>query len=47
MLPKKHLSGSQKRKKRKQDERLVESQKGALHKFFQLSSNADLNEDQE
>jgi len=34
-------------KKRKQDERLVESQKGALHKFFQLSSNADLNEDQE
>ena len=34
-------------KKRKQDERLVESQKGALHKFFQPSSNADLNEDQE
>jgi len=33
--------------KKKQDERLVESQKGALHKFFQPSSNADLNEDQE
>lgn len=46
MLPKKHLSGSQKRKKRKQDDWLIESQRGALRKFFQPSSNADLNEDQ-
>lgn len=41
MLPKKHLSGSQKRKKRKQDDLLIESQRGALHKFFSSSSNAN------
>ena len=34
------------KRKRKQDERLVESQRVALHKFFQPSSNTDLNEDQ-
>ena len=45
-LPKKYLWRSQKRKKWKQDDRLNESQRGALHKFFQPSSNADLNEDQ-
>lgn len=33
MLPKKHLSGSAKRKKRKLDEQFIDSQKGAMHKF--------------
>ncbi|KAG6434835.1 hypothetical protein SASPL_106479 [Salvia splendens] len=46
MLPKKHLSGAQKRKKRKQDELFVESQRGALDKFFSVSSNVSVNEDQ-
>ena len=34
MLPKKQLSGAQKRKKRKQDDQLAELQRGTLHKFF-------------
>ena len=45
MLLMKHLSG-RKGKKEKKDEQLVESQRVALHKFFQPSSNTDLNEDQ-
>jgi hypothetical protein len=44
MLPKKSLSGYQKRKKRKHEDQLVESQKGALDKFFVVSSNVDVNE---
>ena len=44
MLPKKHLSGSEKRKKRKHGDQLIESQRGALHKFFASSSNVDVNE---
>jgi hypothetical protein len=36
MLPKKHLSGAQKRRKRKLEDELKESQKGAIHKFFHL-----------
>ncbi|KAG2653039.1 hypothetical protein PVAP13_1NG424076 [Panicum virgatum] len=44
MLPKKQLSGAQKRKKRKHDDQLAESQKGALHKFFVSSSTVDVNE---
>jgi hypothetical protein len=44
MLPKKQLSGSQKRKKRKHDDQSVESQRGSLHKFFVGSSNVDVNE---
>ncbi|KAG2607286.1 hypothetical protein PVAP13_4NG233422 [Panicum virgatum] len=44
MLPKKQLSGAQKRKKRKHDGQLAESQKGALHKFFVSSSTVDVNE---
>ena len=47
MLPKKQLSGAQKRKKRKHDDQLAESQRGALHKFFVSSSNVDVNEVQE
>jgi len=44
MLPKKQLSGAQKRKKRKHDDQLAESQRGGLHKFFVSSSNVDVNE---
>ena len=44
MLPKKHLLGSEKRKKRKHGDQLVESQRDALHKFFAGSSNVDINE---
>ena len=43
-MPKKQLSGAQKRKKRKHDDQLAESQKGALHKFFVSSSTVDVNE---
>lgn len=39
MLPKKHMSGAQKRNKRKREERFIESQKGAIHKFFSASSS--------
>ncbi|KAJ1278504.1 hypothetical protein BS78_04G084500 [Paspalum vaginatum] len=46
MLPKKHLSGAQKRKKRKQEDQFIESQKGALHKLFSASSNANVNVEQ-
>ena len=35
MPPKKHLSGYEKRKKRKLEEQSKESQKGAIHKFIQ------------
>jgi hypothetical protein len=31
MLPKKHLSGAQKRKRQKEKDQLAESQRGALH----------------
>jgi hypothetical protein len=44
MAPKKQLSGAQKRNKRKHDAQIVESQRGALHKFFVGSSNVDVNE---
>jgi hypothetical protein len=45
MLPKKSLLGYQKKKKRKKHEdQLVELQKGALHKFFVISSNVYVNE---
>jgi hypothetical protein len=33
-------------KKRKQDDQFVESKRGALHKFFSVSGNANINEDQ-
>ena len=33
-------------KKRKQENQLIESQKGALHKFFPVSSNAEASQDQ-
>ena len=36
MLPKKHLSGAAKRKRKRQEGQFVQSQQGALDKFFQL-----------
>ena len=36
MLPKKHLSGSQKRKRKRVEDQFIESQKGAIHKFFSV-----------
>ena len=39
MLPTKHLSGAQKRNKRKRENQLIESQKGAIHRFFSASGN--------
>ena len=40
MLPKKHLSGAEKRKRKRLEEQFRESQRGALHKFFPTSSSA-------
>jgi hypothetical protein len=34
MFPKKHKSGAQKKRKRKLEDELRESQKGVIHKFF-------------
>ena len=39
MLPKKHLSGATKRKRKRQEEQFVQSQQGALDKFFSASSS--------
>ena len=38
MLPKKHLFESQKRKRKRVEDQFIESQKGAIHKFFSASS---------
>ena len=43
MLPPKHLSGAQKRAKRKRVNQFVESQRGAINKFFQASSSVHVN----
>jgi hypothetical protein len=34
MLPRQHLSGAQKRNKRKRKDQFIESQKGVIHKFL-------------
>ncbi|PNT68848.1 hypothetical protein BRADI_3g46138v3, partial [Brachypodium distachyon] len=39
MLSKKHLSGCEKRKKRKRVDQLIESQRGALHRFVSRNVN--------
>ena len=39
MLPKKYLSGDQKRKWKRVEVQFIESQKGAIHKFFLASSS--------
>ena len=38
MLPKKYLSGYEKRKCKRQQDRFIQSQQGAIHKFFPTSS---------
>lgn len=37
------MTSAQKREKRKQEDQFVESQRGAVHKFFLVSSNAEIN----
>jgi hypothetical protein len=39
MLQKKHMSGAQKRKRKRQEDQFIESQRGALDKFFSTSSS--------
>jgi hypothetical protein len=46
MFLKKHKSGAQKRRKRKLEDELRESQKGVIHKFFSSSRNAEVSQDQ-
>ncbi|CAH9137917.1 unnamed protein product, partial [Cuscuta epithymum] len=41
MFPKKHLSGSEKRKKRKQVDELINSQKGALDRFVKIGRSSN------
>jgi hypothetical protein len=40
-LPKKYLSRAQKRNKRKQENQFIESQKGAIHRFFSTPTSVD------
>jgi hypothetical protein len=42
-MPSKQLSGASKKKKRKQDEKIRESQRGDLNKYFPVKSNVDVN----
>lgn len=42
-MPTKHLSGAQKRNKRKRENQLIESQKGGIHRFFSTSNNVPPN----
>ena len=46
MLPKKHSSGSEKRKKKRRIEALKESQKGSIHKFFKSNTSTTRNSDE-
>jgi hypothetical protein len=46
MLPKKHASGSEKRKKKRRIEALKESQRGSIHKFFKNNTNTTRNLDE-
>jgi hypothetical protein len=45
-VKKRHKSGAQKRKEKKQDLQLRESQKGALHRFFPTSRNVEVSRNQ-
>ena len=46
MLPKKHSSRSEKRKKKRRIEALKESQKGSIHKFFKSNTSTARNSDE-
>jgi len=46
MLPKKHASGSEKRKKKRRIEEFKESQRGALDKFFKSNTSTTINPDE-
>lgn len=46
MLPKKHASGSEKRKKKRRIEDLIQSQKGAINKFFKSNTSTSRNPDE-
>jgi len=46
MLPKKHSSGSEKRKKKRRIEALKESQKGSIHNFFMSNTSTARNSDE-
>jgi hypothetical protein len=45
MLPKKHLCGNEKRKKRKRNQEFIKSQQGAINKF--IIRNNDVNDNDE
>lgn len=42
-MPPKQLSGAARKRKRKQDEKIRESQRGDLNKYFPVKSNVDVN----
>ena len=46
MLPKKHASRSEKRKKKRKIDALKESQRGSIHKFFKSSTSTTRNPDE-
>ena len=46
-MPPKHKSGAEKRKKRKRENELIESQKGALNRYFTTASSVDVNDNNE
>jgi FPC/CPF motif-containing protein YcgG len=46
MAPRKHPSGSKKRKRRKEVEEFIESQRGAMDKFVRTNTRTSSNEDQ-
>lgn len=42
-MPPKQLSGAAKKKKRKRENQFIESQRGALNKYFPTTSTVDVN----
>ena len=46
-MPPKHKSGAEKRKKRKRENELIESQKGALNRYLTTASSVDVNDNNE
>ena len=46
MLPKKHASGSEKRKKKRRIDDLIQSQRGAIDKVFKSNTSTSRNPDE-